>query len=353
MPTERSESYFSIGILLVAALLVALIFWPELNAIVLGVSIAVLFQPWYAALKRALRGRSGAAAGIIVIIAVAIILVPLIFFGLQVFVEAQGLYAQVVSGGGVPGVDWLRTTLAQWFPSLTINLEPYLQQVLGFLISDIGPIFSGFLSVVATLFLSFFALYYFLRDGHRLRTALVERGPLPPEHMEEILDRLHSRAGSVIRGSLLMGVLYGLTTGAGFFFFGVPSAILWGAVTVVASFIPAVGVYLVVAPAVAWLYLGGSAAAAVGLAIWTIAISTVMEAYLRPRLLGGKEKIHPMLMLFAVLGGLSFFGPIGLLLGPIALCLLLTLLETYPLFARSSTAKISAENARGSRPRQG
>lgn len=339
MATERSESYFSIGILLVAAVLVAFIFWPELDAIVLGISIAVLFQPWYAALKRALHDRSGAAAAIIVIVAVAIILVPLIFFGLQMFVEAQGLYGQIASGAGVPGVDWFRGEFARWFPSLNINVEPYIQQVLGFLISDIGPVFSGLLSVVATVFLSFFALYYFLRDGHRLRVALIERGPLPAAHMTEILDRLHSRAGSVVRGSLLMGVLYGIVTGVGFAIFGVPSAILWGAVTVVASFIPAIGVYLIVVPAIVLLSINGYAAAAVGLAVWTLAASAIMEAYLRPRLLSGKEKVHPMLMLFAVLGGLSFFGPIGLLLGPLALCLLLTLLESYPLFARSSHAR--------------
>jgi Ca2+-transporting ATPase len=78
------------------------------------------------------------------------------------------------------------------------------------------------------------------------------------------------------------------------------------------------------------LYLSGNIVGAIGLLAWLFVMSTTIEAYLRPRLLGGKEKIHPMLMLFAVLGGLSFFGPIGLLLGPLALCLLLTLLESYP-----------------------
>jgi predicted PurR-regulated permease PerM len=333
MTTSRSESYFSIGILLVAAVLVALVFLPELDAIVLGVSIALLFQPWYAALKKALHDRGGAAAALIVLLAVAIILVPLVFFGLQMFAEAQGLYGQIASGNAIPAVAWSRMELGRWLPSLNINLTPYIQQVLGLLISDIGPIFSGLLSVVATVFLSFFALYYFLKDGSALRAALVERGPLPPAHAEEILARLHARASSVIRGSLAVAVLYGVLTGMGFFIFGLPSAILWGAVTMVASFIPGIGVLLIVIPGIVSLYLGGHLVAAIGLIAWAAVVSTAIEAYLRPRLLGGKEKIHPMLMLFAVLGGLSFFGPIGLLLGPLALGLLLTLLESYPLFA--------------------
>jgi predicted PurR-regulated permease PerM len=168
---------------------------------------------------------------------------------------------------------------------------------------------------------------------------VVEHGPLPAEHMSTVLSRLYARAGSVIRGSLAVAVLYGVLTGLGFFIFGLPSAILWGAVTVVASFIPAIGVLLIVIPGIASLFLGGNIAAAIGLTAWAFVVSTFIEAYLRPRLLGGREKIHPMLMLFAVLGGLSFFGPIGLLLGPLALGLLLTLLESYPLFALENFSK--------------
>jgi predicted PurR-regulated permease PerM len=332
MASSRSESYFFIGILLAAAILVALVFLPELDAIVLGISVAVLFQPWYAVLKKILHDRSGTAAAIIVLLAFAIIIVPLTFIGLQMFAEAQGLYGQIAFGGtaAVPGIVWFRAAINAWLPSLNIDLTPYIQQVLGFLISDIGPIFSGVLAAVGTLFLSFFALYYFLKDGSKLRAAIVAHGPLPAEHAEQVLTRLYSRAGSVIRGSLLVAALYGALTGIGFFIFGLPSAILWGAVTAVASFIPGIGVLLIVVPGIVSLYLGGNIIGMVGLIAWTFVMSTAIEAYLRPRLLGGKEKIHPMLMLFAVLGGLSFFGPIGLLLGPLALCLLLTLLESYP-----------------------
>ena len=330
MASSRSESYFYTGVLLLTVVLVAMVFLPELDAIVLGISVAVLFQPWYVALKKWLHDLSGAAAAIIVLLAVAIILVPLVFLGLQMFAEAQGLYGQVSSGGALPVIAWFRTELGRLAPSLSINITPYVQQVLGLLIGNIGPIFTGVLNAIATIFLSFFALYYFLKDGSKLREAIVTHGPLPAEHAEAILTRLHARAGSVIRGSLLVGLFYGFFTGLGFFIFGLPSAIFWGAVTIVASFIPGIGVLLIVVPGIISLYIGGNLVGAIGLTAWAFIVSATIESYARPRLLGGKEKIHPMLMLFAVLGGLSFFGPLGLLLGPLALCLLLTLLESYP-----------------------
>ena len=335
MTSPRYESYFYIGLLLIVAALVAMVFLPELDAIVLGISLAVLFQPWYLALTKRLHDRVSAAAGLIVLLSIAIVLVPLVFFGLQMFTEVQGLYSQISFRGpaAAPEIAWLQQTLHDWLPSLNLNPTLYVQQGLNLLINAIGPIFSGLLNVLATVFISFFALYYFLKDGAKFRAAVVEHGPLSVEHAEEVLTRLYARAGAVIRGSLLVAVLYGLLTGLGFFVFGLPSAILWGAVTVVASFIPGIGVLLIVVPGIFSLFAGGNIGAGVGLIVWAAIMSGGIEAYLRPRLLGGREKIHPMLMLFAVLGGLSFFGPIGILLGPLALCLLLTLIESYPVLS--------------------
>lgn len=339
MAPKRFESQFLIGVIILSAALVALIFLPELNVIVLGIGLAILFEPWYVASKKWLNGKGGLAAALIVVVAVLLVLVPLTFFGLQIFLEAQGLYAHIASGQGIAIVGWLRTTLQHFFPSLNINIDQYIQQILGIFINNIGPIFSGVAKVVATALLSFFALYYFLKDGAALHDAVVARSPLPKEDTEKILETLRLMTSSVIRGSLLVGIFYGIFTGLGFFIFGLPSAILWGGVTVIASFIPMFGVLLVVVPGILSLAAGGNIIGAIGLTAWLFVMSMSVESFVRPWLIGRKAKIHPMMMLFAVLGGLSFFGPIGLLLGPLALSLLLTLLEIYPFFALENLKK--------------
>jgi predicted PurR-regulated permease PerM len=172
-----------------------------------------------------------------------------------------------------------------------------------------------------------------------LRATVMARSPLAEKQTEEIIGTLGAMTSAVIRGSLLVGLLYGIFTGLGFFIFGLPSAILWGGVTVIASFIPGIGVLLIVVPGIISLALGGNTIGAIGLIAWLVIMSSSIESFVRPRLIGRKAKIHPLLMLFAVLGGLSFFGPIGLLLGPLALSLLLTLLQIYPLFALENLNK--------------
>lgn len=328
MANNHFEHQFFITAMVLVAALVFFIFLPELTVIVLGISFAILFQPWYEKLQHVMR--DSLAAALIVLIAIILIFVPLIFFGFQIFLEAQGLYGYLANGGGAPAADIFRQGIHNVLPSLNIDFNLYVQQALGVLIGNIGPIFSGVLAAVGALFLSFFAFYYFLKDGMKLRPKIVSGSPLSTERTEEILTKLHEMASSVIRGSLVVSVLYGILVGIGFFLVGLPSAILWGGVTVIASFIPVFGVMLIIVPGIIYLAAIGQVVPAIVLIIWTFAMSVFMENFLRPRLLGRRAKIHPLLMLLAVLGGISFFGPIGILLGPLALSLLLTLLDIYP-----------------------
>ena len=335
----NAGSYLFYSILIFAAVLTALVFLPELNVIVIGITLAVLFQPWFTKLRSAFRGNGGLAAGVIVVLAIVLVLVPLIFFGAQVFFEAEALYKSLASGSAVPAMNWIHGELAKVFPSANINVQSYFQQVLGVLVNNVGLIVTGLIGVAVLFMLSFFALYYFLKDGDDLRATVMRWSPLPEAQTGEVLDKLHAMMSAIIRGALLIGVIYGALTGIGFAVFGLPSAILWGSVTVIASFVPWIGVFLVVGPGIATLAVTGHMFAALGLLIWFAVMTSAIESWLRPLIIGRRAKVHPLLMLFAVLGGLTFFGPIGFLLGPLALGLLLALLDAYPLFARNSLTK--------------
>ncbi len=330
MVSKNSENQFFVIVMILVAILAAFVFLPELNIIVLGISLAILFQPWYDSFRRFTGARDSIAAAAIVLAAIILILVPLVIFGFQIFLEAQGLYTHLSGGGGTLIADIFRRSIHNFLPELNIDFNVYIQQALGMLLNNVGPIFSGVAGVFGVLFLSFFAFYYFLKDGAQLRSKIVTGSPLSPARTDDILIKLHEMASSVVRGSLVVSAFYGIFVGIGFFIFGLPSAILWGGITVVASFIPVFGVMLIVIPGIIYLAATGNTIAAVGLIVWTFGTSIFMENFLRPRLLGRRAKIHPLLMLLAVLGGLSFFGPIGILLGPLVLSFLLTLMEIYP-----------------------
>ncbi len=335
MRREHAENYFFIGSIVLAAVLVALIFLPELDAIVLGITFAVLFAPLHNRLLRAMPRRETVAALIVVLLTVAVVLAPLAYIGIQLFGEASGLYARVSSGHGFATLKLVDARLSATNPSFAAALNAYLQQFFGWVASNVGALFSGIAGVLFAVILSFFALYYFLRDGARLREAALVRMPIAREDGERLLAKLYVMMGAIVRGTLLMSAFYGLAIGLGFLIFGLPNGAFWGAVGAFAAFIRVFGAYLLIVPGMIVLALGGHYLAAAGLFIWISVVGLFFENWLRPRLIGRRAHIHPLLVLFSVVGGLSVFGALGILLGPLALGVLLALLDIYPTLAKT------------------
>jgi predicted PurR-regulated permease PerM len=154
--------------------------------------------------------------------------------------------------------------------------------------------------------------------------------PLANEYDERILRRLEDAISSVVKGKLLIVLIQGILASVGFWLFGIPHPVLFGALTSLAALIPFVGVAVVFVPAVLYLFFAGSVGAAAGLLVAGIIIGSV-DNVLGPILFERGLQLHPLLILLSVLGGLAFFGPIGFLAGPVALSLLVALLDIYPL----------------------
>jgi Predicted permease len=170
-----------------------------------------------------------------------------------------------------------------------------------------------------------------LRDGEAIIAKLKVLSPLPNRYDTVVVQRLHDAINSVIRGALLIAVIQGILTGVGLTIFGVPNAVLWGSIAIVAALIPYVGTAAVLTPAIAYLFLIDRTGAAVGLLAWGIVAVGLIDNFLGPRLVNRGIRLHPVVILLAVLGGLAFFGPLGYILGPLVISLLFALLDIYPL----------------------
>ncbi|MEK7557155.1 MAG: AI-2E family transporter, partial [Patescibacteria group bacterium] len=182
------------------------------------------------------------------------------------------------------------------------------------------------------------ALFYFFRDGEFIVTKLKVVSPLQDRYDASVITRLHDAINSVIRGALLIAVIQGILTGVGLTVFGVPNAVLWGSIAIIAALIPYVGTAAVLAPAIIYLFLIDRVGASVGLLAWGIVAVGLIDNFLGPRLVNRGIKLHPVVILLAVLGGLVFFGPLGYILGPLVISLLFALLDIYPLLLRSRSS---------------
>ncbi|MEK7110337.1 MAG: AI-2E family transporter [Patescibacteria group bacterium] len=326
--------FFSFG-LAVIALVVGAIFLPYLSPLLIAATFAIIFEPLHRKFMAIFHVGLGLGAFLVVLAIIIIVLVPLSLFAVRVVAEGFNLYTAVAdSGTGVLSgrvAEFIRTRLPFIdFGAVMANAGTLLGRVVGWFFSNIGAVFSGLTVFFANTFIALIAFYYFLKDGKRIRAVLLNLMPLSEHYKNEIAEKLVLAVNSVVRGSLVVAIIQGAMATVGFFVFGIPSAAFWGSLTVVAALIPVVGTMVIVVPAVAYLVIIGNFFPAFGLALWGIVFVGLIDNLTRPQILKRGVNIHPLAVLLSVLGGLKFFGPVGFILGPVAVSLLFALLEIYP-----------------------
>jgi predicted PurR-regulated permease PerM len=336
MDPRRLEIVFFVALFALAIFLSWLIFQPYVSVLILAGTLAFLFQPMYKSCLRAFRYESLTAMFVVIVVAL-IVFVPLGLFGLRIFGEASGLYTSLTANGGFDFGGALMHFFQTDFPNLhvpqiTLNFNDSVKQGLSWLLGNFGSFFSSVATAFFTAFLSLLGLFYFLKDGERFKKWFIQLIPLSSEYTEGIVHQVEAVLSSVIKGTLVMAVIQGIVVGIGFWIFHIPNPAFWGALTVLATLVPIVGTWLVVVPAVGYLFFTDQTTFAIGLAIWSIILVNLIYNLVAPQLMRRGADIHPYVILLSVLGGIAVFGPIGFIAGPLVMALLVSLLDIYPKF---------------------
>ncbi|MSU56307.1 MAG: AI-2E family transporter [Candidatus Taylorbacteria bacterium] len=335
MPSTRKiELSFFLLLVAITAGLSFFIFKPYLGALFVAVVFAIVFRSVHEAIVKRIRLQSIASLLTLLFLCL-VILTPVALFGFFVFDDAQNLYLS--AKGGTPVMERLdeafqpvERVIRGVIPNFEINLSEYTNAALSFFVDNFGSVFTRIVGMVFQTFIMLLALFFLFRDGTAFRKYLIGLSPLTNEYDERILKRLETAIASVVKGKLLIVLIQGILASVGFWFFGIPHAVLWGALTSIAALIPAVGVAIVFTPIIIYLFVTSGMGATIGLLVFAVFVGAI-DNILGPVLFERGLQMHPLLILLSVLGGLVFFGPIGFLAGPVVLSLLLALLDIYPL----------------------
>jgi predicted PurR-regulated permease PerM len=173
------------------------------------------------------------------------------------------------------------------------------------------------------------ALYYFLADGPAMVEAVMALTPLDRRYEHELLNRFGQVSRAVVVATLLTALTQGALAGIGYHFALPPGApvFLLTALTTVTALIPIFGAFAIWISVVIWVYLQGQFVTAVVLAIYCTCVVSTIDNIMKPLILHGQSKLHPLLALLSILGGLHAFGPVGLLVGPMLVSFLQALLN--------------------------
>lgn len=330
MQRTHVQTAFFFALLIVVLALAFFIFLPYLTTLSVAATFAVVTHPLHKRLTRLLKQRERLSALLIILMTILVVLIPLSFIGTQVVLESQNVY-QRIAENQASLIHSFTDLMARYLPDLSLDLTGYAGKGLGWIAGMIGPIFAGTAQTFLHFFLGLIAFYYFLKDGRRFLTTLIELSPLPDQDDTKILGRLETAVNTIIRGTLTIALIQGIMSGIGLWIFGVPSPTLWGSFAAAGALVPGVGTAMVVVPSALYLLLTGKSVAAVGLLIWGTFAVGLIDNLLGPFLVGRGVRIHPFIILFAVIGGIGLFGPVGFLLGPLVISLLFALLDIYRL----------------------
>ncbi|HEX8591433.1 MAG TPA: AI-2E family transporter [Candidatus Paceibacterota bacterium] len=340
MQTERIQTYALVGLLGAVAVLAFFIFKPFLTPLALAAIFAVVLYPLQRFFLKRLKGWSGLAAAVTILVVTVCLLVPLSAIALRIIGEAQHTYVSLTQGSGLANTQgavlYIGESLEPSAPGsyafaqrIASDLNQYVENGLRWLLGHTGAAFSSLLNVALDLFIFFIALFAFLKNGPAIRAQLLHLSPFNDDDDDRIFNRLALTINTVVRGSLAVSLIQGVVASVGYVIFGVPNPLLWGLITCIAALVPGVGTALVIAPAIGFLLIAGDTVSALGLLAWGIAAVGLIDNFVGPMLMSRGIHLPSLVILLSVLGGLAFFGPAGLFLGPLTVSLLLALFSLY------------------------
>ena len=330
METKFIEKYFFLAILFITFIFCFFIFRPFWIVLVLGASLSVVIYPVYKLFKK-IKLPNWLASLLTVFLLTILILGPLFGIGVLVFKQSQNIYHLVLNGGNIgSSLNLFENKINQILPtSMALDTNGVISNSVSFISNNIAKIFSTTFSTFLSFILILLTVFYLLKDGEDWKKKIILLSPLSEANDEKILTKLSKTINGVLKGYILIALIQGILMWAGLSLFGVPNGAFWGLVGAVATLIPPLGTGVVAIPAVIFLYATGHTLNAIGLLAWSVLIVGLIDNFLNPYIVGKNINIPPFLILFSVLGGIALLGPIGILIGPIAVSMLHTLISIY------------------------
>ena len=314
---------------------VGVLLWPFLPGLVLAAIMATLAQPLHRRVMRRIR-RPGGAAIVTTLGVVFVLLIPLSIIAILVGTQAvRGIQLLQESGPTVGQAgDGIRGFLGGLAQRVGIDPESVgplvttqLQRVGSALAARTLGFISGLGGWLLQLGVAVFTLFYLLRDGHELIAGLRRTIPLEPDRIDRLLERARDVTQATVFGNVLVAIVQGTLGGIAFALVGLPAATLWGTIMAFMSLIPMVGPAIVWVPGAIFLALSGSLLRGILLALFGVLVIGTVDNVLRAFFVGGRARVHSLVVFLSVLGGLFVFGAVGVVAGPVLFVLALLALE--------------------------
>jgi predicted PurR-regulated permease PerM len=227
----------------------------------------------------------------------------------------------------------LKAVLARLIdPSFSVQisflLDTGLEKLTSFIINSISGIIVNLPELIIQIIVTFFVMFYFIKEGDIIVDYLKGIMPFREETREKFFKRFAEITSGVIYGTIIVGIIQGIVAGIGFYLFGVEGAFLLMIMAIILSIFP-IGSWIIWVPVGVSMIIKGNANAGIGMILFGFIIVSYIDNLIRPYFVGKKAKQKHAISLLGMLGGYTLFGFIGFIMGPIILDYLAIFMELY------------------------
>jgi predicted PurR-regulated permease PerM len=340
MPSAEHARRLLIALLLVAVALTVAVVSPFWVAFFFAAVLAAALKPPMNWLSAKLGGRRNVAASILTVGVLLAVVLPIAALGAILVREAiEGVqwFRQALDSEGIWGLVRRLPGPFEDYARKLIGAVPQPQQQIQKVVGEQGGQAAGAVAGVlaATGSAAFqtvmmlIAFFFFLVDGARLAGWLDRHVPLRPGQFRQLLEDFRATSVSVLFATLATAGIQTAAALAGYLIFRVPNVVFLTLATFIVALIPAVGGASMVVVAGLIQIASGHAISGTLLVIWGLVVVSLVDNVARPYLLKGGMELHGGVVFFSLIGGLSVFGAIGLVIGPLALTFLLAVVKMY------------------------
>lgn len=338
---KNFNTYFFFGVLFAVTVAVFLLLKPFISAIFVAALFAVMFFKPHNFFLKIFKGRAVLSAILSCLLVTFTIILPFSIVAGLMGNEIGKVVHNVTNGNAenqksiktfinsIYEVEVFHVSLSQIRSSVSDEeVTNLVKNIVDKSLTFFQKTYQSVIGSIIWTFVMFFTLFYFFLDGKRFVRKIIQLSPMKDEHEKLLINKFVSMVRATLKGTLIIGIIQGLIGGFSFMIAGISSPVIWAVIMILISVIPATGASLVMIPAGIVMFILGNTWQGVFLLIVGVLVS-VVDNFLRPKLVGDDTQMHGLLVFFATLGGLSVFGLIGFIVGPIIMALAIALWEIY------------------------
>ncbi|CCK81663.1 MULTISPECIES: AI-2E family transporter [Desulfobacula] len=342
--SQRAVFVFFIVLFCISILLAGKLIAPFFAIIILGVVSTGIFNSVFRFFSKKLSPK--AASVLTCILIFFVVFIPVVFFIGVLSREAFNLYTMAKDAVFSNQLKDLfeNTHALERFNDLLVRAGIEKEVTWDELVSPISElgkavglslfeqarfITSNVFNLVLYFGLMLIVVFYMFIDGDKFIKYMYDLSPLPDEHDEKLFEKFMDMAGAVLIGNGLGGLIQGIAGGLLFWLLGWNSPFLWGVIMGFLAFLPIVGIGIVMVPAAVILMLKLKFFSGIFVLVFYAVLSWGIEYIFKPRVVGNRVSMHPLIVFFAIIGGLKAYGILGIIYGPLIATLFLTLADIY------------------------